>query len=162
MFFFLQELYDSVEQHKPDHEKLNQIAEELLNVGRSLNMNEDVEVLEKEVDSTNQRWLNLQRDICEKLYAADQVEHEMADFKECVDTLESGIDEVIDSVKDVSVLNVPEGDEIKVTDISVVPKMSKPGEANKDADTLQVSNLFNLRSLKFKMCLVQIEGCCHC
>jgi uncharacterized protein YoxC len=128
-----------VEQHRPDHEKLNKVAEELLKVGRNLNMNEDIEILEKEIDSTNQRWRNLQRDISEKLHATDQVEHEMADFNECVDALQNGIHEVVDSVRDVAVLNVPEGDEVK--DIQVVPIMSKPEEAKKDVDTLQVGVL---------------------
>ncbi len=128
-----------MEQHRPDHEKLNKVAEELLKVGRNLNMNEDIEVLEKEIDSTNQRWRNLQRDISEKLHATDQVEHEMADFNECVDALQNGIHEVVDSVRDVAVLNVPEGDEVK--DIQVVPIMSKPEEAKKDVDTLQVGGL---------------------
>ena len=128
-----------MEQHRPDHEKLNKVAEELLKVGRNLNMNEDIEILEKEIDSTNQRWRNLQRDISEKLHATDQVEHEMADFNECVDALQNGIHEVVDSVRDVAVLNVPEGDEVK--DIQVVPIMSKPEEAKKDVDTLQVGVL---------------------
>jgi uncharacterized protein YoxC len=151
----MQELYESVEQHKPDHEKLNQVAEELLKVGRSLDMNEDIEILEKEIDSTNQRWINLQRDISEKLHATDQVEYEMADFKECVDTLQNGIHEVIDSVRDVAVLNVPEGDEVKVKDIHVVPRMPKPGEANKDVDTLQVSGLVCSGSVQ-RVCLLAL------
>ena len=132
-----------MEQHRPDHEKLNQVGKELLKVGRSLNMNEDIEVLEKEIDSTNERWVNLQRDISEKLHATDQVEHEMADFKECVDALQSCIHEVIDSVRDVAVLNVPEREEVAVKDIHVVPRICKPGEANKDVDTLQVSKSFH-------------------
>jgi uncharacterized protein YoxC len=137
----LQELYESVEQHRPDHEKLNQVVKELLKVGRSLDMNEDIKVLEKEIDSTNERWINLQRDISEKLHATDQVEHEMADFKECVNTLHLGIHELIDSVRDVAVLNVPEGDEVIVKDIHVVPRICRPEEANKDVDTLQVCRL---------------------
>lgn len=128
-----------MEHHKPDHDKLNQVVEELLKVGRSVDMNEDVEILEKELDSTNQRWVDLQRDVSERLHAADQVEHELADFKECAETLQASIHEVIDSVRDVGVLDVPEGEDVNIEQICVMPRMSKPEEANKDVDILQVS-----------------------
>lgn len=133
----LEELHDSVEHHKPDHEKLNQVSEELLKVGRELNMNEDIQVLEKEMDSTNQRWIDLQRDISEKLHTADQVERDMADFQECVDTLRNGVLEIVDSAKDIAVFDVPAGDEIEVKDINVVPRIPKSGEISDNINTLK-------------------------
>lgn len=102
-------------------------------------MNEDVIMLEKELNSTNQQWIDLQRDICERLHAAGQVEHELAEFKECVETLQASIHEVIDSVRDVDVLDVPEGEEVNIEEICVKPRMSKTEKANKDVDILQVS-----------------------
>ena len=102
-------------------------------------MNEDVEILENELNSTNQRWRDLQRGICERLHAADQVEHELADFKECVETLQASVREVINSVRDVDVLDVPEGEEVNIEEICVKPRLSKPEKANKDVDVLQVS-----------------------
>ena len=132
-----------MERHKPDHEKFNEVAEKLLKVGRELKMEDDTQALEREMDDANRRWTKLNREIREKLHDTGQVEHELAEFRECVDTLQKSSQDVVNSIRNVGIFDVPEGDVVDLKSIEVKRRVSKPDDAKKDLEKVEVRCTFS-------------------
>ena len=131
-------MHDRVEQHKPEHEKVNEVSEKLSEIARDLKMDDDCQILERALEVTNQRWAKLHHEISEKLQHTGQMEHELAEFRECVDGLEKCSRDVIECVRGVYILDVPEGHVVDFKSVEVKKRVSKPEETKKDLVKIEV------------------------
>ena len=102
-------------------------------------MDEDMQHLEKELEATNEKWDKLQEGISEKLHHTNEMENELIEFQECVAALEKVSDDVLESVRDVHVLKVPDGEEIDLKSVEIKRHIAKLDEAKKDLEKIEVS-----------------------
>ena len=118
---------------------MNSAAEKLIEVGKDIGLDEEIKTLEKEVELMNERWRNVNRNVSEKLHRVVVAEGEMDEFQECVKTLQIGVNEIITSMKDALVFDMPEEDDVQIKDIKISGKLTKDGDVSADLKILNVS-----------------------